>query len=239
MPNAQDIRSWLRAVLDERGISVAELARLAGVNKSTIFRALDDGYEYVPSSRTLDKLSNALGASSEIKSQIDSNEAIPWWNIDALPILQNIGKDIWVPLDSPPLGLSPLIYNERFPRDKQWVARVADGSAGREYGVGDLVHIANADVARVVKMKPNDHVILARYGASPLEHPKEYRIYEVLESAEWGMKVQAPALQPDFESRFELPPYRERMWGAEVDGVHIGVEGIVIGQYKHRHPLAG
>lgn len=64
------IRDWLRGSLDVAGLSINELARRSGVDRSTIWRALSAEYEFTPSTTTLAKLRQALAPG--LQSQADA-----------------------------------------------------------------------------------------------------------------------------------------------------------------------
>lgn len=63
MSELQDsVRTWLRAVLDETGLSASALARQIGTSTTTLTRALNDpNSKHVLSMRTIDAISRATG----------------------------------------------------------------------------------------------------------------------------------------------------------------------------------
>jgi hypothetical protein len=62
MSAAGRIRDWLIETMQREHLTVDQWATRAGVAKSTIFRALKPGYEFVTSSRTLAKLADVVNA---------------------------------------------------------------------------------------------------------------------------------------------------------------------------------
>ncbi|MHB8286912.1 MAG: helix-turn-helix domain-containing protein [Caulobacteraceae bacterium] len=55
-PFQSDVRAWVRGVIERKEITISEWAERSGVSRATIFRILNDKYEFMPSSRTLQKL---------------------------------------------------------------------------------------------------------------------------------------------------------------------------------------
>src|SRR5437879_1846873 len=94
MVKPANIRKWLEAAMRETGLSVAQLANLSGVHKATIFRALNEDYEFVPSSRTLDRLTTAL-VDAGVDQQLTAVLTSPDRSHDQMPVRDEIGVGIW------------------------------------------------------------------------------------------------------------------------------------------------
>lgn len=81
----RSIANQIRRVLTERSWSAAQLAREAGVSPSTITRALDPAVAFVPSTRTLEKLSRYFSShNEEFKSGISTNAGAALSGFDSL-----------------------------------------------------------------------------------------------------------------------------------------------------------
>lgn len=55
------IRHWLQTLMLERNLSAIALAKLAGVSPTTIYRALDIDGEFMPTTKTLEKIASKTG----------------------------------------------------------------------------------------------------------------------------------------------------------------------------------
>lgn len=68
-----EIREQLRAAQAASGLTVHEWAAKSGVNRATIFRALDPNYQHVTSNKTLQKLLEAAGGDGAFQSPSPSS----------------------------------------------------------------------------------------------------------------------------------------------------------------------
>lgn len=219
------------------GIGVAELSRRSGVHKATIHRVLREDYEFVPSSRTLDKLATALV--DEVQDRrLDAVLNSPDASHYVLPVRMELGVDRWFVQGDTYAGASPLVYNDRIPRKYQWLGRVSDLSADIHYAVGDLVHFVETPVFSALSIAPGDHVVVGRRRQTE-EGTTEFRIFLVSDAQpdQGRLSLEAPTKQARFQSKFEMRD--GLLFGDQVQSEYtVALVGLVIGQYRKRHFLA-
>jgi transcriptional regulator with XRE-family HTH domain len=141
MSAAQTIREWLQQTLQRDGLTVEKWAQLSGVAKSTIFRALKPDYEFVTSSRTLNRLAEAVGA--EPPSLLSQVKLAPRF----LPVRYVVQAGLWfendaeIPPEQSPLAVLPDPRIERFP---QWLEKVVGDSVDLKIAPGHYAHVVDA-----------------------------------------------------------------------------------------------
>jgi AraC-like DNA-binding protein len=141
MSAAHTIREWLTETLEREGLTVERWAQLAGVAKSTIFRALKPDYEFVTSSKTLSKLASAVGA--EPPSLLTQVKLAPRflpvrYVVQAVIVFEN---DADVPPEQISLAVLP---DPRFDRFPQWLEKVVGDSVDLKIAPGSYAHVVDA-----------------------------------------------------------------------------------------------
>lgn len=66
------IRQWLLSILDERGMSPIQLAKMTGISPTTIYRALDPDSQFTATMRTLNKIAQKTGKAPPAVADVDS-----------------------------------------------------------------------------------------------------------------------------------------------------------------------
>lgn len=141
MASAAQIRVWMQETLRDRGLTVEKWAQLAGVAKSTIFRALKPDYEFVTSSRTLSKLAEAAGTSAP--SFAANVKLAPRF----LPVRYSVQAGLWFEMDAeiPPEQTSlAVLPDARFDRFPQWLEKVVGDSIDLKIAPGSYAHVVDA-----------------------------------------------------------------------------------------------
>lgn len=222
---ASEIRSWMKTVLEEKDWSPARWAREAGVAPSTIQRAIKDDYEFVTSSRTLDKLAKAADTPAPLVSQNISTIASPRF----LDVRYRTGAGLWHEAGDEVQafeGVFPVTADPAYAGYAQWLERVVGDSMDRDYPDGCFVHVVStSDMG--YSPRPGDHVILVRYRNDGQEI--ERTIKEVVRK---GSRL-------EFWPRSTNPRWQEPVVLAGGDGqiadLHrVEVAGLVLGSYRPR-----
>lgn len=78
------IAEWLRAVMAQKKVKATEWAKLAGLGRDTVSRAVREDYNHVTSTTTLLKLAKAVG----VQAPIDLGSNIP--GVPSAPVLAAI-----------------------------------------------------------------------------------------------------------------------------------------------------
>ena len=234
MSDADYARSWLAAVLAHTGLSVAELAKRAGVSKSTLFRAMRPDYQFVTSARTLQRIAEAadykyIHGNYEPPEMVDREDII-------LGVLAYVEPDVWQPWAvDPEMQLSahsPIAANPAFHPDNQQAWQMRGTSMNEFYNDGDLIHTIDI---HVLPFEPTvgDHVVFRRFRRGTDE-------------VQWSVREIASLKRSKVELRFRS---RETAWRERVvlddrllfdgengdfDGDEVSIDDLVIGSYRKR-----
>lgn len=141
MDGATRIRDWLKRTLIEEGLTVEQWAALSGVHKSTIFRALKDNYEFVTSSRTLEKLASAVNR--EAPTILANVKLAPQF----LPVRYWVQAGHWfeIEADEPPEQVAlAVLPDPRFAQIPQWLEKVVGDSVDLKIPPGHYAHVVDA-----------------------------------------------------------------------------------------------
>lgn len=164
---AEKIRNWLSGALADKGMSVAELAQKSGVNRATIFRALKDDYDFVTSSRTVDKLADALGIPGPdgLAGTTKTEGPAPFTSFVTLPIVMGVAAGAWQAVDEF-TDEEPEVFEAAIPvpgceQLPQWLERVTGDSYNLKVADGSLVHVVDA-IAMGYAPKHGDTVVVVR-----------------------------------------------------------------------------
>lgn len=158
MDGAQRIREWLKQTLKREGLTVEQWASRSGVHKSTIFRALKEDYEHVTSTRTLQKLAEAVG--SEPPSILPEVKLAPRF----LPVRYTVQAGLWYEVDAevPPEQISlGVVPDTRFAGFPQWLEKVVGDSVDLRIPAGHYVHVVDA-IELGYAPKDGDWVVVER-----------------------------------------------------------------------------
>lgn len=222
MNAAQSIRQWMRGTLDASGQTVKAWAEAAGVAPSTVHRALKDDYEFITSSRTLNKLATAAGVAAPDATATETLLA----KAEFLPIRYDVGAGLWqeMPDSDIFLGTGTVAPDPAYSGFPQWLERVQGDSMDREYRPGDLVHVVDA-YRLGYAARHGDHIILVRrrQGGGEVERT----IKEVVRTAE-AFEFWPRSNNPRWNSPIILSD------GLADDGTEVEVAGLVVGSYRPR-----
>lgn len=141
MDGAKRIREWMEQTLKDEGLTVEQWAARSGVHKSTIFRAMKPDYEFVTSSRTLNKLASALGR--EPPAILGEVKLAPQF----LPVRYKVQAGLWYEVDAeePPEQVSlAVLPDPRFSAFPQWLEKVVGDSADLKIPAGHYAHVVDA-----------------------------------------------------------------------------------------------
>lgn len=217
---AGEIRAWLNQVMADRGLSVTEWAKAAGVARTTIARPLKESYEFVTSSRTLAKLASAAGVSAPDIRRPTEAQIIPLF----LPVRYRVQAGHWIEVDyaeqeypSPPKAVRP---DPDFGDWPQWLEQVVGDSVDREIPEGHFVHVVDA-IEMGYAPQDGDFVVVER-------RREQGRLRE--------RSVKQVAING---GRVELwPRSHNPAWNKPLDlshpeeGVEVEIVGYVIGAYR-------
>lgn len=141
MEAASRIRDWLRATLEREGLTVEQWAAKAGVHKATIHRAMKDDYEFVTSSRTLNRLAQAVGA--EAPDFLSKVKLAPRF----LPVRYKVQAGNWYEIDTeepPEQAQLAVLPDPRFANVPQWLEKVVGDSVDLKIPAGHYAHVVDA-----------------------------------------------------------------------------------------------
>lgn len=231
MMTHDQIRGWLRSGLQDTGLTIAELSRRSGVNKATIYRAMKDGYEFVPSTRTMEKLNAAIMGA--IRDQSISTISRSFGPVGAtVESIYDIRAGI-PETDDWPSYQSPFLYSQEIAEDLQFAGRISDHSANKIFNPGDFVHGVFAKALDTVPLKPGDFVVVARRPVG--EKRMEFRIDQVIRLHDRGAHLEAPTTLPSLHRELDVKIGEP----VDVDGNSYAVLGIIVAHYRIMHRLAG
>lgn len=141
MDGASRIREWMRSTLDREGLTVEQWAARAGVHKATLHRALKDDYEFVTSSRTLNRLAHALGV--DAPDFLSKVKVAPRF----LPVRYKVQAGLWYEVDAeePPEQIAlAVLPDPRFEKTPQWLEKVVGDSVDLKIPPGHYAHVVDA-----------------------------------------------------------------------------------------------
>lgn len=224
MNTAASIREWLLATLETTGLSVKAWARESGVAASTIHRALKEDYQFVTSSRTLNKLATAAGVAAPDATSIEPQRV----GANFLPIRYEVGAGLWQELTDSQvfLGTGTVAADPAYSGFPQWLERVNGDSMDREYREGELIHVVDA-IALGYSPRHGDHVILVRRRMNGGE--VERTVKEVVRSTTGTFEFWPRSSNP----RWNKPIVLEE-GGFDDPSLEVEIAALVIGSYRPR-----
>lgn len=162
MSAASRIREWMLLVLKERDWTPAYWAKLSGLAPSTVQKAIKPSYEFVTSSRTLEKLASTAGTSPPtVNSPMTRSSRIqPLF----LPVRHKVRAGLWLEVDElmdESYGERPVAPDPRYSDFPQWLELVEGDSCDRRITEGGYARVVDA-VAMGYAPAPGDFVIVER-----------------------------------------------------------------------------
>lgn len=218
---AAQVRDWMNDILNLKGWSAAELAKRAQVAPSTVQRALKADYEFVTSSRTLQKLAQAAGVEPmKLEGTTPASEQA------FLPIRYRVQAGHWLKHDDAVQDFGetyPVSPNPRFAGHPQWLEEVVGDSADRVIPDGSFIHVVDA-ISIGYEPRNGNWVVVQRTRHGGMTYERS-----VKQVAIKGRRVE---LWP----RSNNPKWDEplNLMGSAVDGeeIEVAVVGLVIGFYN-------
>jgi transcriptional regulator with XRE-family HTH domain len=195
-----DVRHWIQDALEVSGLSVAELARRASVSKSTVFRALSDDYQFIPSHRTLLKLAAAAGVALP-KSAPTPNSP------HSLPVVRYITPDFAQDEDAifdvaSEGAKSNILPSHRAPADQQWVGRLLGDSLNEIFAEGTLLHFLEYRATTSEVFQRRKLFLLTRRDGTRIEYSVAAMLE--LEAARTRALMRYPSKSSRWQSSFWL-----------------------------------
>lgn len=217
-------------LMDDRGWKLAELHKATGIPEFQLRKQLAGGV-LNPRGDALDRIARALGVTASWLRYGVTNpdeHVLPSGRMGLLPIRYRVAAGLWAEVDDlqdAPIGMSPMMPDERFPYDKQWAEMVVGDSFDKEYPEGTIVHVCDA------------------FGLDPLALDGKVVVVERRRSS--GFLIERTLKQIAVaKGKVELwPRSNNPKWSAPVkltDGVRgdedieVHISGLVIGAYIKR-----
>jgi hypothetical protein len=225
MTSAEDIRRWMRQVLEDHKLSPAAWARSAGLSPSTVQRAIKEDYQFITSSRTLAKLARAVNATPPLVDRPE-NEREP---LMYLVIRHEVGAGVWRMIDDlaqVDFGTAPVLADPAYSAFPQWLERVVGDSMDLEYPPGTLLHVVDA-IELGYAPRAGDHVIVERtrdQGGTIERTVKEVAF------GPHGIQLIARSSNP----RWKLNPIVVS-GGHDQDNCTVEIKAWVLGSYRRRY----
>jgi len=140
----KSVRDWIQGVLDRQGWSAGRFAKKAGVAPSTVTRALDPAYEFVPSTRTLAKLAAVADEPPPILPPTPrQSQIVPAF----LPVRYRAQAGHWVEIEfeEPLAQFSHAVAPDpRYVAWAQWLELVVGDSINLKIPAGQYAHVVDA-----------------------------------------------------------------------------------------------
>lgn len=225
MITAEEIRAWMRRVMQAHDLDPTSWAEQSGVARSTIFRALQEDYQFVTSTRTLGKLAQAVGEKPPSNLDVPDFVALP---AQLLRIRYEVGAGLWQEVGGMrqlDFGSAPVLADAAYERFPQWLERVVGDSMDQEYPPGTLLHVVDT-VALGYAPRAGDHVIVQR--TRDQGGVAERTVKEVAFNSH-GMQLVARSTNP----RWANHPIVVND-GHDLDNCAVEIVGLVLGSYRSR-----
>jgi hypothetical protein len=219
MSGPAQIREWLQETLEREGLTVERWAQLAGVAKSTIFRALKPDYEFVTSSKTLAKLASAVGAAAP--SATTNVKLAPRF----LPVRYVVQAGLWFEndADTPPEQLTlAVLPDPRFDRFPQWLEKVVGDSVDLKIQPGSYAHVVDA-CEMGYSPRDGDWVVVERRRDQGAVRERTIKQVELTQN---GVRLCPRSRNPKWSEPLNLAA------GGRVGDIEVQIVGLVIGAYN-------
>lgn len=136
-------------LMEDRGWKVPDLHKATGIPEFQLRKQLAGGVLH-PRGDTLDRIAGALGVTvSWLRYGVTNPDehVLPAGRMGLLPIRYRVAAGLWAEVDDlqdGPIGLAPMMPDERFAYDQQWAELVVGDSFDKEYPEGTIVHVRDA-----------------------------------------------------------------------------------------------
>lgn len=225
MASAAEIREWMKRAMREHDTNPAAWARMAGVAASTIQRAIKDDYQFVTSTRTLERMAKALGVTPPPVDSRQTREQPTF-----LGIRHEVGAGLWRMVDDVSQvdygHGAPVLADPAYAQFPQWLERVIGDSMNLEYPEGTLLHVIDT-IALGYAPRAGDHVIVQRTSD---QGSKVERTVKEVAFGPHGMTLMARSANP----RWANHPVVVTNSGHDQDHCEVQVVGLVLGSYRSR-----
>lgn len=220
---AGQIREWLRGVMEETGLSVTNWAKAADVARTTIARPLGEDYEFVTSSRTLQKLADGAGVEppnlTAAPTRIRGN---------FLPVRYRVQAGHWIEQDAYAQSFSgperPVSPDPRYTGMQQWLEEVVGDSIDREISPGSFAHVVDA-IDMGYEPAHNDFVVVERKRDGG--HLCERSIKQIVVTQDGEIQLWPRSYNPAW-----CKPLSMTDGAGDGEEVEVSIVGVVIGAYR-------
>jgi hypothetical protein len=227
---AEEIRLWMRSVIDG-GLGAQEWASRAGVNKSTIFRALKPEYEFTTSSKTLEKLARAANTAPPELGRKPDSRVVPLY----LPIRYKVQAGLWYEVDNhshfelddvgrqhsswaPAVAPSP-----QYAEYPQWLELICGDSVNKKAPDGSFAHVVDA-IELGYAPSDKDWVVVERRRAQGGLRERTVKQVQIVRGK---MKL----CPQSTNTKWQDPVEYLKGGGENEEGVEVEIVGKVIGFY--------
>jgi SOS-response transcriptional repressor LexA len=217
---AAEIRLWMQEVMLEKGLTPTSWAQLAGVARTTIARAIKEGYPFVTSSRTLAKLAKAAEVDTPDIRHMTESQIVPLY----LPVRYRVQAGAWIEVDYaeqeypyPPRAVTP---DPQFAEWPQWLELVVGDSIDKEIQPGSFAHVVDA-IEMGYSPQDQDFVVVERRREQG--RLRERSIKQV-QFTPTGVELWPRSNNPAWNKPLQLAHPEE--------GVEAEIVGLVIGSYR-------
>lgn len=165
MAHRDAVVAFLKEAAEKSGKTLAAIATEIGVSHTTLTRPVNNpDYKYLPKIGTLKKISTLTGVPlpGELTSNQDERSLVR--EILPLPVRGIVAAGMWQSVEALqdiPLGVAPMVEDQRYAGVPQWAELVRGASMNRSYEDGDLLHVVDS-IAAGYNPTPGDDVIVER-----------------------------------------------------------------------------
>lgn len=227
MSAAAQIRTWMKQVLTDSGMSVVEWSAKSGVAKSTIHRALKPDYEFVTSSRTLAKLANVANTTPpQLTNGSGGASATRTVQPTFLPVRYKAQAGQWFEVDELAQTYAaqyPVAPDPRYASFPQWLEEVVGDSVDLKIPEGGFAHVVDA-IQLGYAPRDGDYVVVERKRAGG--QLRERTIKQVAIDA-GRVQLWPRSTNPRWQSPLDLTA-----GAAPGEDIEVAVVGLVIGAYS-------
>lgn len=220
MDGPSKIREWLERTLREvEGLTVEKWAKISGVHKSTIHRAMKPDYEFVTSSRTLNKLASAVDrAAPVLHAEV---KLAPQF----LPVRYKVQAGLWYEIDAdePPEQVTlAVLPDPRFSEFPQWLEKVVGDSVDLKIPAGHYAHVVDA-IELGYAPKQNDWVVVERRREQGRDRERTIKQVDI---ASGHVRLMPRSKNPRWSEPVDF------LCGSKSGDVEVEIVGLVIGAYN-------
>lgn len=217
---AAEIRVWMLQTMERAGLNPTTWSKAAGVARTTVARAIKEGYPFVTSSRTLAKLAKAAGVQAPEMIRAAEAQIVPLF----LPVRYRVQAGAWIEMDhaeqdypSPPRAVRP---DPQFGDWPQWLELVVGDSVDREIPPGHFAHVVDAIEMGYAPTHGDFVVVERRRDQGRLRE----RSIKQVEATPDGIELWPRSHNPAWNKPLQLTHPDE--------GVEVEIVALVIGAYR-------